>query len=264
VPYFAELADSVMNAAARHGLELLIEQTGPYGEHEVDALRGPRRKFTDGLLFSPVRMDPRNHPELAVDYPLVLLGERVFDPSVDHVTMANVEASRAATKYLYAQGCRHIAVLGEHPGEEVGSAALRLQGYLAGLADCGLGFDQRLVGHAERWVRSTGAQAMAEVLDTGATVDGVFAKNDALALGAIRVLHMRGLRVPEDVAVIGFDDIDDSQYSEPPLSSIDPGREQIAQAAVDLLVARIAGSTATPQLVVADFEVVARESTARR
>ncbi len=263
VPYFAELADSVMRAAERRGLVLLIEQTGPSGAHEAEVLRSPRRTMTDGLLFSPVTMDPANHPELEVDYPLVLLGERVFDAGFDHVTMANVEAARAATEHLAARGCRHIAVVGVHPGEAMGSAALRYEGYRQGLAAAGLELDPRRAGVADRWVRSTGARAMEQVLDSGVPVDGVFAMNDALALGALRVLHARGLRVPEDVAVIGFDDIDDTRYSEPPLSSIAPGREQIAEQAVDLLLERISGAAVPPRQVVADFEVVERESTAR-
>nr|WP_050758373.1 LacI family DNA-binding transcriptional regulator [Xylanimonas cellulosilytica] len=262
VPYFAELADSVMRAAEAQGLVLLIEQTGSVGEHEAEVLHGPRRRFTDGLLFSPVAMDPRDHPELDVDYPLVLLGERVFDAGVDHVTMANVEGARAATSHLVERGCRHIAVIGVHPGEAMGSAALRFDGYLQAVRAAGREFNPRHAGVAQRWVRSTGAVAMAQVLDSGVPVDGVFAMNDALALGALHVLHSRGLRVPDDVAVIGFDNIDDTEYSEPPLSSIDPGREQIADQAVGLLVARIAGSTAPPRQVVADFALVERESTA--
>jgi DNA-binding LacI/PurR family transcriptional regulator len=261
VPYFAELADSVLRAAEAQGLVLLIEQTGALGEHEAEVLRSPRRRFTDGLLFSPMAMDPADHPELEVDYPLVLLGERVFDAGVDHVTMANVAGAKAATQHLIERGCRNIAAVGAHPDDVMSSATLRFRGYREALDEAGLPFDPRHAGFAHRWVRSTGATAMAQVLDSGVPVDGVFAMNDALALGALHVLHARGLRVPEDVALIGFDNIDDTVYSEPPLSSIDPGREQIADQAVELLVARIAGSETPPQLVVADFELVEREST---
>jgi DNA-binding LacI/PurR family transcriptional regulator len=145
----------------------------------------------------------------------------------------------------------------------MGSAALRLQGYRAALEDAGLPFDPALQGEAGLWHRSTGAEAMGRLLDSGVEIDGVFAMNDALALGALHVLHARRVRVPQDVAVIGFDDIDDTSYSEPPLSTIDPGREQIAQEAVALLVERIAGATMPPRQVVADFALVERESTAR-
>jgi DNA-binding LacI/PurR family transcriptional regulator len=263
VPYFAELADSVLKAAEAQGLTLLIEQTGSLGEHEVDVLSSPRRRFTDGVLFSPVALDPRFHPELEVDYPLVLLGERIFDPRYDHVTMANIEASKRATELLSARGCKHIALLGYHENDIMSSARLRFEGYCQGLEAAGLSFDPRLLGSAGRWVRSTGLAAMNQVLDSGAQVDGVFAMNDALALGALPALRARGLRVPEDVAVVGFDDIDDARYSDPPLSSVDPGRDEIAVRAVDLLVSKIAGEKRDPQHVVAQFSVVERESSNR-
>jgi DNA-binding LacI/PurR family transcriptional regulator len=263
-PYFAELADSFMRAAEARDLVLLIEHTGPSGEHELDALSSGRRQLTDGLLFSPMTMDPSDlSPFQDLDYPLVMLGERVFGAPVDHVTMNNREGARAATLHLAERGCRRIAVIGVHPGERMGSAALRYEGYLAGLADAGLPHDPRLVGEAGRWRRSTGAAAMARVLDSGTEVDGVFAMNDALALGALHELHERGIPVPREVAVVGFDDIEEGRYSAPTLSSISPGREQIARVAVDLLIERMAGESRPPRLVVADFELVARESTAR-
>ncbi|MFD2839933.1 LacI family DNA-binding transcriptional regulator [Populibacterium corticicola] len=263
VPYFAELADSVLKAAEAQNLTLLIEQTGSLGEHEVEVLSSPRRRFTDGVLFSPVALDPRFHPELDVDYPLVLLGERIFDPRYDHVTMANVEASKKATELLAAKGCQHIALLGYHENDIMSSARLRFEGYCQGLKAAGLPFDPRLLGTAGRWVRSTGLTAMNQVLDSGVPVDGVFAMNDALALGALPALRKRGLRVPEDVAVIGFDDIDDARYSDPPLSSVDPGRDEIAARAVDLLVSKIAGRAREPEHIVAQFSVVERESSKR-
>ena len=104
---------------------------------------------------------------------------------------------------------------------------------------------------------------MNRLLDAGVEIDGVFAMNDALALGVLHALHDRGIAVPERVAVIGFDDIEEAQYSSPTLSSIAPGREQIARTAVDLLRQRIAQGDAAgpPRTIVADFEVVARQST---
>jgi len=261
VPYFAELADSCLRAAEERGLVLLIEQTGAGGEHELDVLASPQRQQTDGLLFSAVGMDPDEKAAFAVDYPLVLLGERVFDAGVDHVTMANREASRAATAHLIDRGCRRIAVIGAHEGERMGSAALRYAGYLDALAEAGIAPDPDLVGEAGRWVRATGASAMTKILSaSGGDVDGVFAMNDALALGALHVLHEHGLRVPQDVRVVGFDDLDEVRYSEPPLTSIAPGREQIARVAVDRLLRRIEGEDEAPRTVVADFDLIQRES----
>ncbi|MFC8923899.1 LacI family DNA-binding transcriptional regulator [Cellulosimicrobium sp. NPDC057127] len=261
LPYFAELADSVMQAAESRGAVVLIEQTGAVREKELEVLRSQRRLLTDGLIFSPLALGPDEGSLLDVSYPLVLLGERIFGAGVDHVTMSNVEASRAATQHLIDVGRRRIAVIGVHPDEQMGSAALRLQGYRAALDAAGLPFDPALVGEAGLWHRSTGAAAMERLLDQGVTIDGVFAMNDALALGALHVLHARRIDVPTQVAVVGFDDVDDAAYAAPPLSTVAPGRDQIATTAVDMLLERIAGDgPAQPRRVVADFDLVVRES----
>ncbi|GHS89117.1 LacI family transcriptional regulator [Actinomycetota bacterium] len=266
LPYFAELADSVIGAADAAGLTVLIEQTGAVRERELEVLSGQRRHLTDGLIFSPLALGDEDRASFEVDFPMVLLGERIFGAPADHVTMANVEASRAATAHLVELGRRRIAVIGAHPGEHVGSAALRVQGYELALADAGLALDPALVGEAGAWHRSTGAAAMEHLLDSGTPIDAVFALNDALALGALHVLHARRVQVPEQIAVIGFDDIDDASYSAPTLSSVSPGRDQIARTAVALLQARIrdAGQERPYEKVVADFELVLRESTLGR
>ncbi|WP_337973440.1 LacI family DNA-binding transcriptional regulator [Cellulomonas sp. NTE-D12] len=264
LPYFAELADSVIGAAEREGLTVLIEQTGAERTRELAVLTSAQRQLTDGLLYSPLALDLADLASLRLDFPMVLLGERIFGADADHVTMANVDAARAATEHLVARGRRRVATVGAHPGEVSGSAVLRLQGYREALEAAGLPFEPALVAEAWFWNRAAGAAAMDRLLDSGVGVDAVFAMNDALALGVLHALHRRGVAVPEQVAVIGFDDIEEAQYSAPTLSSISPGRDQIAQTAVRLLRERIDRGDAAgpPRTVVAEFTVVARESTA--
>ncbi|WP_250444438.1 LacI family DNA-binding transcriptional regulator [Actinotalea sp. C106] len=262
LPYFAELADAVIEAADEQGLTVIIEQHGGRRERELDVLSGVRRHLTDGLIYSPLALGEGDEARLEVDFPLVLLGERIFHDPVDHVTMDNVEAARAATAYLLGLGRRRIAVIGVHPGEVVGSAGLRLTGHLAALAEAGIPPDDALLGPAGLWHRATGAEAMASMLDAGVRPDAVFGLNDALALGAMHELQLRGLRIPEDVAVIGFDDIDEGAYANPGLTTVDPGREQIARTAVEMLSTRIGSRGATaPHRVVADYTIVVRGST---
>lgn len=263
LPYFAELADSVMRVADARGVTVLIEQTGSVRERELAVLRSERRQLTDGLIFSPLALGPQDVDVLKVDYPVVLLGERIFGAPADHVTMNNVEAARAATVHLAGLGRRRIAVIGGHEGEAMGSASLRVEGYRLGLADAGLPYDPALVREAGLWHRSTGAEAMERLLDDGVEVDAVFGLNDALALGALHVLHRRRVDVPGAVAVIGFDAIEETAYSAPTLSTIEPGREQIAATAVDLLLERIGnpGSDRPYRRVVTDFVIIPREST---
>lgn len=263
LPYFAELADSVIRAAEARGLTVLIEQTGSVRERELEVLTGQRRHLTDGLIFSPLELGPQDVDALKVDYPMVLLGERIFGGPADHVTMSNVDGAKAAVQHLLDQGRRRIAVVGAHEGETVGSAALRMQGYREALEDAGLGVDPALIGEAGLWHRATGAEAMHRLLDSGVEIDAVFGLNDALALGALHALHARRVDVPEQIAVIGWDDIEETAYSSPTLSTVSPGREQIARTAVDLLLARIddPDSERPYERVIADFTIVGREST---
>ena len=261
LPYFAELADSVIRAADARGWSVLIEQTGADRTRELEVLAGSRRHLTDGVLFSPLALGPDDLDRFDVDFPIVVLGERVFGARADHVTMNNVEAARAATAHLIAMGRRRIAVVGAHAGEVIGSAALRLTGYERALADAGIPLDLGLVGEAGLWHRSTGAETMARLLDSGIEIDAVFALNDAMALGALHALHERRIDIPGDVALIGFDDVDDVRYSVPTISSVDPGRDEIARTAVGLLVQRIGGTEEPFRRSVPDARIVGREST---
>ena len=260
--YFAKLTDAVIKAAERHGQVVLVEQTNGDRARELEALTSPRVQFSDGVLFSPLGMGSEDVAALNVSYPLVLLGERIFGGPVDHVTMHNVRAARAATEHLIAQGRRRIAVVGAHDGEVIGSAGLRLAGYREALAAAGIEFDPALIVNATLWHRANGATAMRELLASGVRFDAVFALNDTLALGSMRVLQESGLTIPADVAVIGFDDLDEARYTLPALSTIDPGREEIAETAVRVLLERINGTLddPAPREFFADFSVVVRES----
>lgn len=259
--YFAELAAAVIAAAEEAGLVVLVEQTGGDRDRELELLRSPRLNLTDGLIFSALGMSEADVAALEVPYPLVLLGERIFGAPCDHVTMRNVEAARAATEYLIASGRERIAVIGAHEGEVIGSAGLRLRGYREALDAHGLPFDESIIGYTTLWHRANGARSMRELLDRDVTFDAVFGLNDTLALGAMRALQESGRRVPDDVAVVGYDDLDEAQYSIPSLTTVDPGQAWIARTAVQTLVERIEHPDGNePRLLLADFRIVERES----
>jgi DNA-binding LacI/PurR family transcriptional regulator len=262
--YFAELADAIIAAAEQRGLTVLIEQTGGDRDKELEVLRSPRRKLTDGLLFSPLGLGQDDAALIEQPYPIVLLGERIFGGPTDHVTMQNVEGARTATEYLLSTGRRRIALVGAHAGEVIGSAGLRLRGYSDALAAAGIPFDPTIIGYTDLWHRGDGATAMRKLLADGARFDAVFALNDTLALGAVRVLQEAGIRVPSDVAVIGWDNLDETQYSLPSLTTVDPGKGEIAATAVRALIERIDGRNAEPippREMLASFSIVQREST---
>lgn len=260
IPYFAELARHVVTAAAGHGWTVLIDQTGGGSEQERKAASGIGDHMIDGLILSPLALTAEDLADLG-DLPMVLLGERVDHGPADHVVVDNVAAAREITGHLIGLGRRRVAAIGSQRTPEGASARLRLAGYTAALADAGLDHDDRLVAPAPAWHRADGAAAMRHLLSTGVRPDAVFCFNDTLALGALRALHEAGLRVPEDVAVAGFDDIEDGRFSVPTLSTVSPDKERIARLAVDLLVARLDGDRAAPpRELIAPHRLALRES----
>ena len=266
--YFAELADAVIRAAEKKGLGVVVEQTNGDRETELRIISGARMHYTDGILFSPVGMGQQDAALLDVPYPLVLLGERIFGGPTDHVTMHNVSSAVAAVEHLLLLGRRRIALVGAE-GDDVSDASswsLRTRGYRRALEQAGMPREEDLIRRTTHWNRAGGAAALHDLISEGHKFDAVFALNDALALGVLRGLQEVGCRVPDDVAVVGFDNVDESQYAVPSLTTIDPGREEIAATAVDLLVERIheKGAKTPPRTVKAAFSVVARESTGDR
>lgn len=261
IPYFAELARHVVTAAAELGWTVLIDQTGGGREQERVVASGITDHLIDGLIFSPLALAAEDLAGLD-GTPMVLLGERVDHGPADHVVIDNVAAAREMTAHLIGLGRRRIAAIGSQRTPEGASARLRLAGYTAALADAGIDYDERLVAPAPAWHRADGAAAMRGLLASGVRPDAVFCFNDTLALGALRALHEAGLRVPEDVAVAGFDDIEDGRFSIPTLSTIAPDKERIARLAVELLANRLdADPTAPPQELSAPYHLTPREST---
>ncbi len=263
-PYFAELADVVVRAADAQGLSVMIAQSNGDRQRELSLLTGPRTQMVDGVLFSALGLSEADHDLLArIRTPMVILGERILHGPKDHVTMRNVEGSQAATEHLIGIGRRRLVALGSDPAQGIGSAALRLEGYRRALAGAGIEEDPDLVVDVLGWYRRTGADSMRRFLERGTDFDGVVAFNDQIALGALRVMQEAGLRIPEDVAIIGFDDVDETAYTLPSLSTIDPGREEIAEVALRYLVGRIDGSDADvpPRDHLTAFRVHQREST---
>ncbi len=264
VPYFAELSRLVVSAAEERGWTVLIDQTGGTVPREQIVVAGIRDHLVDGVIFSPLALAGADLSGGDGRTPMVLLGERIHHGPADHVMIDNVAAARDATLHLVGQGRRRIAAIGTQRVAAGATARQRLSGYHKALTEAGLPVQPELIAPARAYHRADGAAAMLSMLDDPTPPDAVFCFNDPLALGALRALHTRGVRVPDDVAVIGFDDIEDGRYSIPTLSTIAPDKQQIARVAVELLARRIDGDRdAEPQEIRADYELVVRESTRR-
>jgi len=261
--YFADIGKTVGAAAAAHGYTVLLDHTGGDRASELLAINGLRPHLIDGVLLSPLALEMDDLRPDVVATPLVLLGERLFGAPYDHVAPDNVAAARVATTHLIALGRRRIAAIGVQDTDSGATGRLRLRGYLDALQEAGRAVDPALLASVASFHRADGAQAMRRLLALDDPPDAVFCFNDLLALGAIRALHDAGLSVPTDVAVVGYDDIEEGIFATPSLTTIAPDKEEIGRVAVSMLVARIEGDRRdAPARIETPFRLIVRESTA--
>jgi len=262
-PYYGRLAAAIIAAAAPLGLRVAIEQTYALRDSELEALALSRNRLYDGLILSTVGMGPQDTEWLTMDHPVVILGERIFGGPVDHVAMPNIEASRAATRHLVERGCRRIAFVSGAVGAEVDVSSLRHAGYRRALEEAGLPPDPGLHRHLAAFSMAEGARCARDMVESGLDFDGVFCVTDTVAMGVLRGLADAGVRVPGQVKVMGFDDVPESGFLVPSLSTVDPDHDTMAERAVRLLVRRIerTGARPEPEEFVSRFSVVVREST---
>ena len=260
VPYFSELIRQVVQVAREHSYTVLIDQTEGRKEAEDFILNGMNRGIVDGILFSPLGVTRAEFVGRSDDTPMVLLGERMVGHDIDHVGTDNVAAAADATRHLIERGRSRIAAIGDQKPSGSGTASQRTKGYRKALRAAGIDYDPALVMRVSDYHRLDGARAMAELLDSGARPDAVFGYTDLLALGAMHTVHERGLRVPDDIAIIGMDDIDEGRYSNPTLTTVAPDKAAISRTAFDLLLKRIADHDSPPHQVVLPHSVNARGS----
>lgn len=204
-------------------------------------------RLTDQLLKSYARIQP-----------LVVTGRTLKAPGLFAMYFDNFEGGRLATQHLLQLGHRRIAFIAgdaDHP-----DATERLRGYQAALTHAGLAYDPNLVVPGD-YLEISGLLAVDRLLGTGQRFTAIFAANDQMATGAALGLQRRSLRVPEDVSIVGFDDLPTSQYAIPPLTSVQQPAYELGRLAARGLLQMLAGDK--PNITMPQPRLVARESSRR-
>ncbi len=257
--FFFPILRGIEAATRQAGFDLLIaiqpeEQArltnahSPLGNHNTDGL----------LIFGDLADSPSLAQFTRLNFPVVLLYHAA--PPGSGITSIQVEnkngARRLVSHLIEVHGARRIAFLRGPDGNE--DSAWRENGYRLALADHQLEFDPGLV-EAGNFEQQGGRMAIETLLKKGIQFDAVFAGDDGTAIGALAALNQAGLRVPEDVALVGFDDILPSRYLNPPLTTVRAPTEQVGHEAVIQLVRRIHTGQADAEVLL-PTELVIRQS----
>jgi DNA-binding LacI/PurR family transcriptional regulator len=258
-PYFAELTRAVVDEGHARGFTVVVDQTdGDIRRERELVTRASRGGIFDAVLMSPLALESEDIDEIMGDSPVVLLGELDY-PHHDKVMIDNAAAAHVAVSHLIARGARRIAALGHVEGDR-GAARQRLSGWSAAMADHGLPAPAELAPPLPLFGRAAGFAGMGKLLELEDRPDAVFAFSDPIAHGALRALHEHGVRVPDELAIVGFDDNEESAFSIPTLSSVSPDLRWIATTALDLVVRRMREPGAPSRTAMGPFELIVRES----
>jgi LacI family transcriptional regulator len=213
--FFSEVIRGIDQTAQRHGHHLLVSSSHEDRSAVETALRSMRGRV-DGLIVMWPEMDSTAVPNLPAGFPVVLLSAPIGPHGFDVITVANYEGAYAMVCHLLDLGHRRIAIIKGIEGNA--DAAERLRGYRGALASAGL--SSLAVEVAGDFNEASGYRAANELLQSELRPTAIFAANDAMAIGALSALRDAGLRVPDDIALAGFDDIPMARYLEPALSSV--------------------------------------------
>ncbi|MEC5162466.1 MULTISPECIES: LacI family DNA-binding transcriptional regulator [unclassified Janthinobacterium] len=236
-PFFLSMLGSLADALTEQGFDMLLSRV------DAETLDTAAQPFDSGRVIGIILIGQwRHHEQLnqlaARRVPIVVWGAQLPRQLYCTIGSDNVAGGRLATDHLVARGRRRIAFFGDALLPEV---AQRHRGYCEALAAAGIEADPRLQVPAS-FLPQGGGEAVAELLRRGAPFDAVFACSDLLAMAAINALRQHGLRIPEDVAVVGYDDIELSSYFHPPLSTVRQPIRAAGRALVAALLALVDGA----------------------
>ncbi len=255
-PFYGEAMRGVEDALDGSGFMPLFI-SGHWSEPvEARCLQMLQARRVDGVVVLHGRLSDAELMRVAERVPVVVTGRRLQGRQLLSFSIADFDGAVQATQHLLELGHRRIAHLGgpdSHP-----DAMERMAGYRHALEQAGIAFDARLVAQGELHEQS-GAVAMRHLLDNAPPFTAVFAVNDQMAFGAQLALRRSGLRVPQDVSLVGFDDLPVSAFMMPPLTTVRQPAREIGRIAVQGMLALIEGRK--PDLVAPALQLIVREST---
>lgn len=258
-PFIAEVISGVEDAAHQNGYSVLLATSGARPERESAVVESFEDRRVEGIIVLASRVGSTYRALLAkTSIPIVLINNYQSGDFAYSVDIDNIAASREATRFLVELGHRAIAYVGDRGGFD--SDTERFGGYRQALAAADIAFQPEYVVHADG-SPAGGEAALAQLLDRPHPPTAVFCYDDMTALGVLRGARMRGLRVPSDLSVVGFDDLQIADYTEPRLTTFRQPKEQMGRLATEMILKVLSGESGDFNWKV-QGELIVRESAA--
>ncbi len=261
-PFFAELSKGAEDATSSYGYSLILCNTEDRGDTEAEYLSALRERQIDGFLLATGHAgDVAAQQLIEANYPVVLVNRRIRGVRTGYVAADDALGARQAVSHLISLGHRRIAHIAGHAHAD--TAVRRRQAYLTTMAAHDLGDVARdSIVQGDFTLRS-GQQSMEQLLGLPEPPTAVFAANDMMALGAMTAARERGVRIPEDMSIVGFNDIVLARISCPTLTTVRTPIYEMGALAAQMLVKRVKGEDPSPAGIVLRTELVARESSSQ-
>ncbi len=262
-PFFAELSKGAEDATASYGYSLIICNTEDRPEPEEEYIRALRERQIDGFLVATAHNGGTSARKLIeANYPLVLVNRRMRGVRTGYVVADDASGAKDAVNYLIQLGHRRIAHISGYLHAD--TARRRLDAYVSTMTSHGLAQETRDLTVESDFTFKGGQDAMTALLELPERPTAVFVANDVMALGAMTITQARGIRVPDDISIVGFNDIALAQYSYPRLTTVRTPSYEMGALAAQMLLKRVKGEDANPPGIVMRSELVIRDSTAPR
>lgn len=255
--FFQGILSGIGSEAERKGYQMLIADLKSQPSLEDYYFEAIQQRQIDGIISLSANMTQKLKALITEKYPLVMAAQCVPNEAIPSISIDNVAASKALMAHLIRLGHRNIAHLTVSP--MLIPYQDRLNSYIAVLKENSIPFDKDLISYGESTIQG-GYDQMWTLLSMRKKITAVFAAGDTMAIGAIKALQDQGLRVPEDCAVVGFDDIDLSAFWKPALTTIRQPKEMIGKIAFQKLLSLMLNEPVAGGQEFLPYELVIRES----
>jgi LacI family transcriptional regulator/LacI family repressor for deo operon, udp, cdd, tsx, nupC, and nupG len=257
-PFFADLARGVEDVAQQHGYLVFLGNSDEDAAKEKRYLDVMRAESVDGIIVPPSSETDEAVADLVRrQLPVVCVDRRLLRGKVDTVLVDNVRGAAEAMEHLIGLGHHRIGFIEGLP--QLSTSRERLQGYRQALEDHGISFDPSLVRQGDSRQES-GRELTRELLELPDRPTALLVGNNLMTLGSLVMIHQKGLRIPEDVAILGYDDMPWALALNPPLTAVRQPGDEVGRRAMELLLQRIRDPQRSVSLVMMQPELVVRKS----